>query len=94
MALSKAMSKIEVKPDFQTAQPVCASHHQNLIVDTEGDVALCFNTEAILAEPWSGNVLDRSLAEVWAGGKAGSDREVMDLCRLNCGALNCHRQAS
>lgn len=79
-------------PDFRTAQPVCGSHHSNLIVNAEGDAALCFNTRAILAEPYVGNARESSLAELWASAKAVRDREYMDTCRLNCGALNCHRR--
>lgn len=78
-------------PDFRTERAVCGSHRTNLIVDARGDVALCFNTEAILDVPAVGNVRTRALAELWRGEKAEADRRVMDVCRLNCGALNCHR---
>jgi MoaA/NifB/PqqE/SkfB family radical SAM enzyme len=81
-------------PDFTTADPVCGSHHQNLIVDTEGNAALCFNTTAILSDPFAGNVAHLGLREIWRGLKAGEDRKTMDVCRLNCGALNCHRDRS
>jgi len=81
-------------PDFRTTQPVCASHERNLIVDTEGNVALCFNTAAILSDPFVGNVRHATLRDLWAGAKAAQDRWVMDRCTLNCGALNCHRRAS
>ena len=79
-------------PDFETATPVCGSHHQNLLVDSRGDVALCFYTRRILERPFVGNARERSLVELWSGAKAAQDRAVMDLCTLNCGALNCHRQ--
>ena len=79
-------------PDFRSERPVCGSHQSNLHVDAEGNVALCFNTAAILAAPFVGNARDRSLAELWTGEKAAQDRGVMDACTLNCGALNCHRR--
>lgn len=79
-------------PDFRTARPVCGSHQRNLHVDAEGNVALCFNTEAILERPFVGNAAGASLAALWTGAKAAEDRAVMDLCTLNCGALNCHRR--
>lgn len=79
-------------PDFRTERPVCGSHQSNLHVDAEGNAALCFNTAAILDAPFVGNARHRSLAELWTGDKAGRDREVMDVCTLNCGALNCHRR--
>jgi MoaA/NifB/PqqE/SkfB family radical SAM enzyme len=81
-------------PDFRTQQPVCGAHQRNLHVDAEGNVALCFNTVAILERPWVGNAGERSLAELWTGEKAAEDRLVMDACTLNCGALNCHRRRS
>jgi hypothetical protein len=61
-------------------------------VDSRGDVALCFYTRRILERPFVGNARERSLVELWSGAKAAQDRAVMDLCTLNCGALNCHRQ--
>jgi MoaA/NifB/PqqE/SkfB family radical SAM enzyme len=81
-------------PDFTTEQPICGSHHTNLIVDARGDGALCFNTKRILDDPFVGNARHQSLAELWRGTKAGHDRAVMDTCTLNCGALNCHRRKS
>ncbi|MBP9146413.1 MAG: radical SAM protein [Thermoanaerobaculia bacterium] len=79
-------------PDFTTEEPICGSHHTNLIVDARGDGALCFNTQRILDDPFVGNARSSSLAELWSGRKAAADRAVMDVCTLNCGALNCHRR--
>ncbi|KAB2967293.1 MAG: radical SAM protein [Thermoanaerobaculia bacterium] len=79
-------------PDYRTEHPVCGSHRMNLHVDAEGNAALCFNTAAILEHPHVGNAGARSLAELWTGEKAAEDRRTMDLCTLNCGALNCHRR--
>jgi MoaA/NifB/PqqE/SkfB family radical SAM enzyme len=79
-------------PDFRTERPVCGSHHRNLHVDAEGNTALCFNTAAILEHPHVGSAASSSLAELWTGAKAAEDRRAMDLCTLNCGALNCHRR--
>lgn len=79
-------------PDYRTARPICGSHYHSLFVDAEGNAALCFNTRAILGRPFVGNVAETSLGELWTGTKAGEDREQMDRCRLNCGALNCHRR--
>ena len=81
-------------PDFATEEPICGSHHLNLIVDARGDGALCFNTKRILDDPFVGNARNITLAELWRGTKAASDRAVMDACTLNCGALNCHRKES
>jgi len=79
-------------PDYRTAAPICGSHYTNMIVDSQGNVALCFNTHKILEQPFVGNAARESLAALWAGTKAEEDRGVMDQCRLNCGALLCHRR--
>jgi MoaA/NifB/PqqE/SkfB family radical SAM enzyme len=79
-------------PDFATEEPICGSHHLNLIVDARGDGALCFNTKRILDDPFVGNARHASLADLWRSVKAEQDRAVMDACTLNCGALNCHRK--
>jgi MoaA/NifB/PqqE/SkfB family radical SAM enzyme len=79
-------------PEFESTSPVCGSHYRNLLIDAEGNAALCFNSAAILEAPFVGNVAQRSLAELWSGATASSHRRVMDACTLNCGALNCHRR--
>jgi len=81
-------------PDFRTSAAVCASHERNLVVDTTGAVSLCFSAEMIFDEPAIGNVRDSTLAELWVGARAQSYRAVMNECRLNCGALNCHRRTN
>lgn len=81
-------------PGFRTAQPICASHEKNLVIDGNGDVALCFNSREILAEPFVGNVRRSPLLEIWTGAEAARARQVMDRCQLGCGALNCHRRSS
>lgn len=79
-------------PDFTTEEAVCGSHYTNLIIDARGEGALCFNTARILPEPYIGSAAGRTLRELWGGPKAALDRDVMDRCTLNCGALNCHRR--
>jgi hypothetical protein len=81
-------------PDFRTSAPVCASHERKLVVDTTGAVSLCFAAAAIFDELAIGNVRDTTLAELWVGARAESYRRVMNECRLNCGALNCHRRSN
>lgn len=79
-------------PDFQISTPICASHQRNLVVDTTGKVSLCFNASMIFPEPHIGNVKESTLFELWTGTKTEEYRSVMDECRLNCGALGCHRR--
>jgi len=86
------MSSYIDDPDFRTTRPICGSHERNLVVSTKGDVTLCFNASQIFDEPSIGNVRRCTLAEIWAGHRAADYREEMDECRLNCGALNCHRR--
>jgi MoaA/NifB/PqqE/SkfB family radical SAM enzyme len=79
-------------PDFRTSRPICGSHERNLVVSTRGDVSLCFNAAQIFSEPAVGNIRESTLAEIWRGRQSQEYRLVMDVCRLNCGALNCHRR--
>lgn len=79
-------------PNFETSVPVCGSHHRNLILDLDGNAALCFNSAEILESPFIGNALERPLGEIWNGAQAASARRVMDGCRRACGTLNCHRR--
>jgi len=79
-------------PDFVLSDAVCGSHERNLVVDTTGQVSLCFNASMIFEEPHIGNVKESTLFELWTGTKTEEYRSVMDECRLNCGALGCHRK--
>jgi radical SAM protein with 4Fe4S-binding SPASM domain len=80
-------------PDFRMSVPVCGSHERNLVVDTTGEVSLCFNAAQIFEEPSIGNVRTSTLAELWRGSRAAAYRVAMNECLLNCGALNCHRRS-
>ena len=79
-------------PDFRISTPICASHERNLVVDTTGRVSLCFNASMIFQDPHIGSVKESTLSELWTGTKTEEYRSVMNECRLNCGALGCHRR--
>lgn len=78
-------------PDF-LGELVCGSHERNMMVDSYGDVQLCFNMKRLLGGRSIGNVRKKSLAELWRSESAASARVVMSSCRQSCGMLNCHRK--
>ena len=80
-------------PDF-VGEAVCGSHEKNVMVDMMGNVQLCFAMRSLLGGRDLGNVRERSLAELWASEAASAARGLMQVCRKNCGMLNCHRRAS
>ncbi|MGE3469737.1 MAG: radical SAM protein [Vicinamibacterales bacterium] len=79
-------------PHFETGDPVCGSHERNLMIDPQGNAALCFGSKAILEEPYLGNVATSDVRALWTGDRARAARLVMDRCRLSCGTLHCHRR--
>lgn len=71
---------------------MCACHERSLVVDGDGDVALCFNSREILADPFVGSVRRSSLLDIRTGAEVARARRVMDGCSLGCGALDCRRR--
>lgn len=87
------ISKYLESPDFTTDEPICGSHEKNLVVNADGNVALCYNSHDVLPrDPWVGNAADVPLAGLWSGPRAQAARAAMDACTLGCGQLNCHRR--
>jgi MoaA/NifB/PqqE/SkfB family radical SAM enzyme len=85
------MQKYIANPDFLD-EAVCASHERNIMVDSCGDVQLCFNMRKLLGGRVLGNVRTQSLSQLWQSHAAAEARAVMASCRLICGMLNCHRR--
>lgn len=67
----------------------CGSASRNLMVDTLGQVSLCFHMERLGLVP-VGNVRASSLQEIWSSDKAAFAREKMFRCTLGCGTMICH----
>ena len=80
-------------PDF-IGEQVCGSHEKNVMVDSYGEIQLCFNMININSGKSLGNVrdFDYNICTAWNSDGANSVRSVMENCRLNCGMLNCHRK--
>jgi len=80
-------------PDF-IGEQVCNSHEKNLMINSYGEVQLCFNMKSINNGHGLGNIRDfhNNISEVWLSNDAKSIRRIMEDCRLNCGMLNCHRR--
>lgn len=81
-------------PTSSTGMQMCGSHEKNMVIDSRGNVALCFNQADVLPdEPRVGHVLQQSLRQLWMGESSARARDVMNQCRLACGALDCHRRS-
>jgi MoaA/NifB/PqqE/SkfB family radical SAM enzyme len=88
----KYMKMYVDNPDF-TTEPVCASHEKNIMVDSYGDVFLCFSMREFLEGQCLGNIRKDSLKEMWTSELANKARSLMSQCRRNCGMLNCYRRS-
>lgn len=75
-------------------EPVCGSHERNIMVDSDGDVQLCFNMRKLLGGRVLGNVRAQSISQLWQSEVAHEARDIMGSCRQICGMLNCHRRKS
>ena len=78
-------------PEF-LGDAVCGSHERNIMIDSYGEVQLCFNMKKLLGGQSVGNVRQKPLSELWRSSNAMRAREVMSECRRSCGMLNCHRR--
>jgi MoaA/NifB/PqqE/SkfB family radical SAM enzyme len=78
-------------PDF-LGEAVCGSHERNMMINSSGDVQLCFNMKKLLGGRSIGNVRQASLSALWGSSNAVDAREIMSDCRRSCGMLNCHRR--
>lgn len=80
-------------PDF-IGEQVCGSHEKNVMVDSYGEIQLCFNMTSINSGKSLGNIryFDYNISTVWNSDCANNARLIMKSCRLNCGMLNCHRK--
>lgn len=80
-------------PDF-IGEQVCDSHEKNIMINSSGEIQLCFNMKKINSGNSLGNIRDfnNSLNEIWSSQEANSIRKIMESCRFNCGMLNCHRK--
>jgi MoaA/NifB/PqqE/SkfB family radical SAM enzyme len=73
-----------------TAVP-CAAHWRNVIVDTDGEVSLCFDHPHGAEARSIGNVERLGLADVLGSPAAAVMRKHMATCRKSCAELECHR---
>ena len=78
-------------PDF-IGEQVCGSHERNIMIDQYGDVQLCFSMRGLMNGQILGNVKTQKIGELWTSIFAEKARDVMSICRQNCGMLNCHRK--
>lgn len=86
--------KLYIENSDFIGEQVCGSHEKNIMINSYGEIQLCFNMKKINNGNSLGNIRDfkSSLNELWLSQEVNSIREVMENCRLNCGMLNCHRK--
>ncbi len=75
-------------PDFLFPSR-CGSADRNLMIESDGNVSLCFHMDRIGLRP-IGNVRVSSLIDIYNSSNAGLAREKMHKCLLGCGTMICH----
>ncbi|MBS1595816.1 MAG: radical SAM protein [Bacteroidetes bacterium] len=83
-----------IKNPYSLDTVVCGSYERNIMVDSYGDVSLCFNMKELTNGRPIGNVRKNSLYELWNNSMAIEMRTIMSQCQRTCGMLNCHRKRS
>jgi len=62
----------------------CFAGQMNYIVNSDGQVYLCFRRAAV------GSALDKKPADIWRGKEAKMMREEIGTCQLTCRLMNCN----
>jgi MoaA/NifB/PqqE/SkfB family radical SAM enzyme len=88
----KWINKYIDDPYFKISEPICGSHEKNIIVTMDGGFKLCWGPHFSCDRLNIGNVKEYSVKELWLSEEAKYQRDLMDKCRENCGAKNCHRK--
>ena len=84
--------KLYIDNPYFIGEQVCNSHERNMIIDSYGDVQLCFNMKSLTNGKPLGNAREDSLYNLWTSQSAEDARKIMSICRKNCGMLHCHRK--
>lgn len=85
------LSQYILRPDTTPEGLACGSFFRNAIVDTDGEVSLCFNQPTGAPGSSIGNILETPLKDVLQSDHARQMRSLMQACAQPCGALECHR---
>jgi len=75
------------EPDRFNREVTCVSGDKNFIINTNGDVHLCWNLPPV------GNVLKNSPESIWNSRIAGERRRDIKKCKRTCRISNCHFKA-
>lgn len=76
--------KVYFKDHIEFNQAVCDTGYKNFIIETNGDVNLCWNMPAI------GNILKDEPERIWHSSLALERREEILKCTRTCRILNCN----
>lgn len=84
--------KIYIDNPHFTSEQVCNSHERNMMIDSYGDVQLCFGMKSLTDGKPLGNIRHDSLYDLWISQSAREARKIMSICKKSCGMLHCHRR--
>lgn len=65
---------------------ICRSGERNFIIDTNGDILLCWNMQPV------GNIFHHPPEEIWSSKMSSDLREKISKCVRTCKVLNCNFQ--
>ena len=62
----------------------CLAPYNNLIIEPNGDVKLCFRSQKI------GNIGEKNIKEIWQGQEARQERKRLRFCQKSCKIIGCN----
>ncbi|PIW75967.1 MAG: hypothetical protein CO001_03925 [Candidatus Portnoybacteria bacterium CG_4_8_14_3_um_filter_40_10] len=62
----------------------CLAPYNNLIIEPNGDVKLCFRSQPI------GNIGENNIQGIWQGKKAKEERQRLRFCQKSCKIIGCN----
>lgn len=62
----------------------CQAPWNNLIIEPDGDVKLCFRSKKI------GNIMEKRIKEIWYGQEAKRERNALRFCQKSCKIIGCN----
>jgi len=80
----KAFQKYFREPQKFSRQYSCSTGENNIIIDTDGSVLLCWNMAPV------GNVRDGDVRKIWESNLSMIRRRQIKYCRKTCRILNCN----
>jgi len=70
---------------------VCDSFDRNMIIDLEGNLALCFPFQRRMGK-FLGVYPAQKISELWYSEEVQKIRKILENCNWDCGYMSCHRK--